>query len=125
MQSEESEAEEGEMQGLLQKARSLIEKKEPVEGGFLEKADAVQKREEGLLEKVTVVEEEGFLKTGLLERAIEQKKRGEKPSRKPRAAKKSAAKKPKRKKPAAKKTAAKPNPRVDKKSPGEPGMQES
>ena len=85
LQSKESEAEEGETQGLLQKAQALYGTKEPIEGG--------------LLEKVTVVEEEGFPKTGLLERAIEQKKRGEKPKRK----------KPKRKKPAAAKpTAEKP-----------------
>ena len=39
--------------------------------------------------------------------------------------KKPVAKKTPVKKPAAKKTASKPNPRADKKSPGEPGMQES
>ncbi|HUT66176.1 MAG TPA: hypothetical protein VMZ05_08530, partial [Spirochaetota bacterium] len=106
LQSEESEAEEGETQGLLQKARALTEKKEPIEGGLLEKAEAVEKREEGLLEKVTVVEEEGFPRAGLLERAIEQKKRGEKPSRKKPAAKKPSAEKPTRKEPAAAKLTA-------------------
>lgn len=106
LQSEESEAEEGETQGLLQKTRALTEKKEPIEGGLLEKAEAVEKREEGLLEKVTVVEEEGFSRAGLLERAIEQKKRGEKPSRKKPAAKKPSAEKPTRKEPAAAKLTA-------------------
>jgi hypothetical protein len=94
LQSEESEAEEGETQGLLQKARALYEKKEPIEGGLLEKAEAVEKREEGLLEKVTVVEEEGFPRESFLKRAIEQKKRGKKPKRKKSAAAKPAAKKP-------------------------------
>jgi len=61
LQSEESEAEEGETQGLLQKARALTEEKE----GLLEKATAIAEREEGLLGKVTVVEEERPFEAGL------------------------------------------------------------
>ncbi|UCB45895.1 MAG: hypothetical protein JSV25_00280 [Spirochaetota bacterium] len=63
--SEESEVEEAEGSGLLQKARALSKDKKE---GLLEKAEIIAERKEGLLEKVEVVEEvEG--KEGVLERA--------------------------------------------------------
>lgn len=76
LQSEESEAEEGETEGLLQKAQALAEERELPDKGLLEKAKAAAEREAGLLEKVTVVEEEPpseakLPPTGLLQRALQ------------------------------------------------------
>jgi hypothetical protein len=76
LQSEESEAEEGESEGLLQKAQALAEERELPDRGLLEKAKAAAAPKEGLLEKVTVVEEEPPYEAklphaGLLQRALQ------------------------------------------------------